>query len=275
VYYTLQYSRNYDEYYGATWNTSQCGAPGMGYGLLTQFSETEFPVPYGKLVEIPIGFGTLNLCESYNDIELQIIATCEIPVAGSQVYQYGVDPMTGAVSYDPARRLYASNDTAKFSLSWKPPSSNRALRAVGDVGESELYQVKQETKQELESMKTELLESMGSNGKQEMESLKTELLESMGEVSAGPVGRLPSLHGADSPREESSGEEPSLSTRKSLWEHLHRESWLLDPAITSRTLKQLGVEAEDDLALLNNAQLEQLAELFKPIPKKKFLRAPF
>ena len=52
---------------------------------------------------------------------------------------------------------------------------------------------------------------------------------------------------------------------------MHTESWLQDPEVARGTMKELGLETEDDLALLDKQQLEQLADLFKPIPKKKFL----
>ena len=49
----------------------------------------------------------------------------------------------------------------------------------------------------------------------------------------------------------------------------------MDPEGASLTLKDLGVETENDLDLLDKTQLEQLVELFKPVPKKRFLEKLF
>ena len=261
--YTLQYTNNYDNYYGAEWDPSKCGAPGVRYGLLTQFSETDLKhIPYKELIEIPIAFGgggngagIINLCETFKDIELQIMATCEIPTSNSQVYQYGIDPSTSAVSYDPARRLYAANSTAKFSVSWNNAKGKRALGEVSEESElgmmrTEMSEMKQEMKQELE-VKFDAVET-------KMDGLRSVIASLVNELS--------------SDKRHAGGYD---SGTKSLWEQLHTEKWLLDPGSTSHTLKDLGVETEDDLALLDKSQLEQLAELFKPIPKKKFLSALF
>ena len=219
------------------------------------------------------------------------MATCEIPTSNSQVYQYGIDPSSSAVSYDPALRLYASNSTAKFSVSWNPAKGRRSLEEVSEVSESDLWKVKtemsemkQEMKQKLEvkvdAVETKMvdrLDTMGSNMqgmKQELESMGSHVkqeLDGLRSVIASLVNEL------SSDKRHAGGYERTIydSGTKSLWEQLHTEKWLLDPGSTSHTLKDLGVETEDDLALLDKAQLEQLAELFKPIPKKKFLSALF
>lgn len=119
----------------------QCGIPGQSAGLMFLFVKEEFSVPYGKEVELYFGVGGgqesnqfINLCEQFVDVELQIIATCEIPTPSSKVYQYGFreDPFSlpGApqLSYDIV--LGALNDTSTFSVSWPPDSAKNYYRKL-------------------------------------------------------------------------------------------------------------------------------------------------
>ena len=228
------------------------------------FQETNLQrLPYNQLVELAIGFqggdngyGSLDLCESFNDIELQIIATCEMPTPNSQVYQYGIDSTsnTGAISYDSADRLYAANSTATLSVSWKNPgyTYRRNALEVENTGEdSELEKIKAE----LTGLKAE----MGVG----MEGLKRELMESVGTTIKELVGQLTSAQSAvvDSSL-STAGVLTPAAARTLLWSHLHTDSWLLDAEHTHRTLEQLGVETEKDLALLEMEHLQVLAGHF-------------
>ena len=229
------------------------------------FQETNLQrLPYNQLVELAIGFqggdngyGSLDLCETFNDIELQIIATCEMPTPNSQVYQYGIDSSssTGAISYDSADRLYAANSTATLSVSWNQAvvwDGARKTLEVENTGEdSELEKIKAE----LTGLKAE----MGVG----MEGLKRELMESVGTTIKELVGQLTSAQSAvvDSSL-STAGVLTPAAARTLLWSHLHTDSWLLDAEHTHRTLEQLGVETEKDLALLEMEHLQVLAGHF-------------
>ena len=90
-----------------------------------KFQSTELVIPYGITIEVPMGVsmnpnvGSINLCRDFEDIEIMLISTCEIPNPHSQVYQY-----EEAVSFTAgAKILYnmttgAQNSTAKFSVHW-------------------------------------------------------------------------------------------------------------------------------------------------------------
>jgi hypothetical protein len=68
------------------------------------------------------------MCTDFKDIEIQIIATCEMPSSNSQVFQYNVTKLESggiAINYD--ERVGAANSIAKFSVSW---GARRRLSAV-------------------------------------------------------------------------------------------------------------------------------------------------
>ena len=127
VYYTLGFSQRFDIFhrnaYEAT-GAGQCGTPYQRSGLVVSFSQTDLQrIPYNLLIEVPITVTQGQLCTKYNSIEVQIIATCEIPTSESQVFQFGI--VNGAISYDDADKIYALNDTATFSVAWPDQSTQR------------------------------------------------------------------------------------------------------------------------------------------------------
>ena len=142
AYYTLKLGTSFDDYYksGGDGNYT-CGVPGQCSGLVVVFSNTDIQrIPYNRLVEVPFTVtrvynGPVSLCNEFNDIEVMLIATCEIPSSSSYVYQYGVEYNTTTkqttVMYDQAHRIYASNSTAFFSVKWP---SGRRLESYSKVG---------------------------------------------------------------------------------------------------------------------------------------------
>ena len=99
-----------------------------------------------------------NYCRAYNNLELQIVATCELKTAfTSEVFQYGyLNP--GAVgqalqiSYAESDAFHATNSTAFFTVAWPdwvPPSlpirrsalSTDAVPVVLPVGVSATHTV--------------------------------------------------------------------------------------------------------------------------------------
>ena len=136
VYYTLQLANYFDDYLDSGGDgTYTCGVPGLMSGLSVSFFNTDLQrIPYNRLVEVPFsvtnGGGSIGLCNEFNDIAVQIIATCEMPSSNTYVYQYGVafnsTTLQTSVLYDPAHRIYASNSTATFSVQW--PASRRLSR---------------------------------------------------------------------------------------------------------------------------------------------------
>ena len=127
MYYTLGFSQRFDIFHRNAYEakgTGQCGTPYQKSGLVVSFSQTDLQrIPYNVLIEVPITVTQGPLCTKYNSIEVQIIATCEIPTSESQVFQYGI--VNGAISYDDADKIYALNDTATFSVAWPDLSSQR------------------------------------------------------------------------------------------------------------------------------------------------------
>lgn len=84
---------------------------------MVSFSQQDLQrIPYNLLIEVPITVTPGQLCNKFVDVELQIVATCEIPNSNSQVFQYGV--VDGDISYEAADKIYALNNTATFSVSW-------------------------------------------------------------------------------------------------------------------------------------------------------------
>jgi hypothetical protein len=83
-------------------------------------------IPYLQLIEIPVSFADTDLCKDYNDISLQITATCERPSTRSEVYQYEIEYNfnTGVaeIQYDNRRGAEKSNEVIN-TLSWAPVDS--------------------------------------------------------------------------------------------------------------------------------------------------------
>jgi hypothetical protein len=102
---------------------------GLGFGFM---SEDLGAIPFNELVEIPFTVSSMGICDSYKDISVEIIASCEMPSPNSQVFQYGVltaEDGTQSVSYDLDDRLYASNSSATFNVEW----ASRRRRRLSDL----------------------------------------------------------------------------------------------------------------------------------------------
>jgi hypothetical protein len=139
VYYTLSASSSFDKHYATSYQSrgnGACGSPGQRAGLSFSFmSEDLGEIPYNELVEIPFAVTSMGICDSYNEIGVSIIASCEMPSPNSQVFQYGVftnDDGIQSVSYNLEDRLYASNSSATFNVEW---ASRRRLQSEdgGDI----------------------------------------------------------------------------------------------------------------------------------------------
>ena len=134
VYYTIQLGAFFDDYLksGGDGNYT-CGSPGQLAGLMVTFQNSDLRrIPYNRLVEVIFTVtnnqnGAAYMCNTFNDISVQIIATCELPSSNSYVYQYGVayneTSKSTTVFYDVSHRIYASNSSATFSVSW--PTARR------------------------------------------------------------------------------------------------------------------------------------------------------
>lgn len=137
VYYTLGLSQRFDIFHRDAYSNSgagQCGTPYQRSGLVVSFSQQDLQrIPYNQLIEIPITVTPGQLCNKFVNVELQIIATCEIPNSNSQVFQYGI--VDGDISYNDADKIYALNDTATFSVAWPvvvTTSSSSQRRSLSD-----------------------------------------------------------------------------------------------------------------------------------------------
>ena len=168
VYYTIQLSSLFDDYETSGGDgTYVCGAPGQLAGLMVTFQNSDLRrIPYNRLVEVIFTVtnnqnGAAYMCNNFNDIGVQIIATCEMPSPNSYVYQYGVaynqTSKSTSVLYDPAHVLYAANATATFSVNW--PSARRLSQfehcnsPVEAVSGDELHSLKQSTHVEISELR--------------------------------------------------------------------------------------------------------------------------
>jgi hypothetical protein len=136
VYYTLSASSSFDKHYSTSYQSrgnGACGSPGQRAGLSFSFMAEDLgEIPFNELVEIPFAVSSMGICDSYNEISVSIIASCEMPSPNSQVFQYGVftdDDGIQSVSYNLDDRLYASNSSATFNVEWA--SRRRRLSADG------------------------------------------------------------------------------------------------------------------------------------------------
>jgi hypothetical protein len=120
--------------------TGKCGTSGQKNGL--QFSYPKLPfsitgIPYNEPVEVLFTVENAGLCTDYEDVQVMLISTCEIPTSNSQVYQYGTsyDSKTNAVTvlYDSAHLRHASNSTASFTVRWPEASSSSSSRRLSNI----------------------------------------------------------------------------------------------------------------------------------------------
>ena len=133
--YTLRFSSIYDEfnpngyisYFDGQQTEGYCGKPGQRSGLTAIFSDTDLrQIPFRQTIEIPFSvsisptYNGINLCNVFNEIQLEIVATCEIPNSDSRVYQYDVsyNETTNQVEVLYNRVLGPSSSLAVFSVSW-------------------------------------------------------------------------------------------------------------------------------------------------------------
>ena len=109
-------------------------------------------IPAGKKVEVPIGFQTLGACNTFNNVKLMIIATCEASSASSRVVQYSTIPLTVPVqiNYNMSAQLYASNATASVSMAWQGGRRRLSDISEGIHSRRELLEVQKEIMGETE-----------------------------------------------------------------------------------------------------------------------------
>ena len=196
VYYTLQVAGPYDDYLASGGDgTYTCGVSGQGSGLVILFSSTDIQrIPYNRLVEVPFTVphvynGPVSLCNEFNDIELRLIATCEMATPSSEVYQYGVEyddtTKQTVIKYDPAHRICASNSTATFSVKW--PASRRRLSDVAAPGLSH---------SDGSDAADAIADIMLRKFEESKVSLQTDIAAIRGQIVGEVVGRVVALNGA-------------------------------------------------------------------------------
>jgi hypothetical protein len=124
--YTLKFTTHFDSYDPFV-GTDPCGTEGATKGLRFFFSDTNLgSIPPGEYIEVPFYIDDPgNYCRAYNNLELQIVATCELKTAfTSEVFQYGyLNPGSGQplqISYAESDAFHATNSTAFFSVQWPP-----------------------------------------------------------------------------------------------------------------------------------------------------------
>lgn len=103
---------------------------GSRSGLMAHFSETDLRrIPYSRSVEVIMSIsGETAICDSYTDIEVQIVASCEVSNPFSEVYQYQsrLIESTGEVEILYDKVSHGLISTGKFNVSWMPLGTRRS-----------------------------------------------------------------------------------------------------------------------------------------------------
>lgn len=143
VYYKLQLLNGFDTFYanGYTRNHSAsgyCGSPGQLAGMTVSFMASALrAIPYNQYVEVPFTVRATGLCNTFNDIAIQLVASCEDQTTtSSKVSQYGIYPNT-RIDYNTI--VGPAMSIAMFSVAWpEPPLSTRRLEESIGMTESKV-----------------------------------------------------------------------------------------------------------------------------------------
>ena len=129
AYYALLFDSPYDPYV----STYTCGTAGQKAGLaLGYLVDGDVPrIPYGKRTEVPVTFATNGLCNTFVNVNLMIIATCEAPSPNPNMTQYETIPNIVPVQINYNNYSYAQNSIFPFRVSWL--SSRRLSESEEEV----------------------------------------------------------------------------------------------------------------------------------------------
>ena len=187
------YDNAFDTYVSASTVAStyaaSCGATnhkaGLSMGYLDPMSEGVSSIPFGVRTEIPVTFTTNGYCNTFNNVNLMLIASCEIPTPNSRVQQYATVPNTVPVQINYNNYTYAQNWTVPFSVSW---AASRRLSEEEEEGHSisqttvtnELLLAKMDKMTtKIDVQKDEILEIM----QKELKILRSEILDALKQLS--------------------------------------------------------------------------------------------
>jgi len=138
---TIGFDNWYDSYYRQEYTDDvnkpgYCGSPNQRGGITATIMETDIQyIPYRVEVVVPFSvkrdFQT-GPCLVYNDVKIDLTATCELPGRNSQVYQYDsiTDPETNVQTIDYNTVVGYFYLSATFSVEW---ASARRLESSPDV----------------------------------------------------------------------------------------------------------------------------------------------
>ena len=184
VFYTLGLAPTFDYYEpSSTAPARRCGDNGYKSGLDIHFSTTELGnIPLRQSVEVDIAvYNNMRLCFDYKEVELRLIATCEIPTAFSVgVYQYGVQKDSdGLLSIDYDAVLGPLQEFAYFGASWEENSAS--MQEMADqISELKLMLESLSTAVDAVSVETTAISSNVEPLSKDVEDLEENSTESSG-----------------------------------------------------------------------------------------------
>jgi flagellar biosynthesis GTPase FlhF len=101
------------------------GQPGKRTGLHATFSESDLKnIPYQKDIDVPFFVTGAGPCFIFQDVQIELISTCEIPTGSSQKHQYksSLSP-SGQVEILFGEEEMPLRSNKSFSVNWISPST--------------------------------------------------------------------------------------------------------------------------------------------------------
>jgi hypothetical protein len=147
------------------------GQSGKRTGLHATFSESDLKnIPYMTEIDVPFSvFGT-GPCFIFQDVQIELISTCEIPTGSSQKHQYKSSlSSSGQVEILFSEEEMPLRSNKSFSVNWIPPSTlpqdlnakseeiNRQARVIetSKMTDVQNFQLLSHLKEQLEENKRE------------------------------------------------------------------------------------------------------------------------
>jgi hypothetical protein len=128
VHYTIRLKRQFDDLPASSADICE-PKPGRRAGLTAYFSETElYSFPPRSSVEVLLSImGEESLCNTYRDVGIEIVPSCEVSSPYSQIYQYRWErnSTTGEIDIMYGQISRGFKHSSNFSVSWSPSLSRR------------------------------------------------------------------------------------------------------------------------------------------------------
>jgi hypothetical protein len=115
-------------------DTSQycSGQSGKHPGLYATFSASDLKnIPYMTEIDVPFSVSRTGPCFIFQDVQIELISTCEIPTGSSQKHQYKSSLSSGQVEILFSEEEMPLRSNKSFSVNWIPPS--KLQQGPGDL----------------------------------------------------------------------------------------------------------------------------------------------